>query len=62
VRPLLSVTTSSFLDEEDDESGFVSTILTVSRVVLVFEQVLEPIAFSQRRILSISLGLPSASW
>jgi hypothetical protein len=34
----LSVTTSSFLDEEE-VSGLVSTILTVSNVCLVFEQV-----------------------
>jgi hypothetical protein len=60
VRPLLSVTTSSFRDEEDD-SGLVSTILTVLRVRLVFGQVPGPTAFSQRWILSISLGLPSAS-
>ena len=60
VRPLLSVKTSSFRDEEDG-SGLVSMILTVSNVRLVFEQVPAPTAFSQRRILSINLGLPSAS-
>jgi hypothetical protein len=60
LRPLLSVTTSSVRDEQDG-SGLVSTILTVSVVRLVFEQVPGPMAFSQRRILSNNLGLPLAS-